>query len=216
MNSITQRFIEELEANPQVLGIILFGSWARGNNRPDSDVDLLVIIQHGFKRTVEYQGGQAFEIISITEQGAIEYWQSHPNDAVELWNVAKILFDRNGTMKRLQQVGHEIKERGKNPLTADQYAHHKFDIHDQLRAIETLATSDPTTARMLLSLKVSQLSELFFDIRQLWTPPPKQRLGIIRDINHRLYELIARYYEEQLLLEQINTVKSIVAIVFDR
>lgn len=216
MNSITQRFIEELQANPQVLGVILFGSWARGNNRPDSDVDLLVIVQDGFKRTVEYREGQAFEMIYITEQEAIEYWQSHPNDAVELWKVAKILFDREGTIARLQQVGNEIRERGKIPPTADQYAHYKFDVHDQLRAIEELAKSDPTTARMLLSVKVSQLSELFFDIRQLWTPPPKQRLAIIKDLNPKLYDLIARYYEEQILLEQMNIVKSMVALVFDR
>lgn len=35
---ITQRF------NP--LSIILFGSWARGDARPDSDIDLLVVLPH--------------------------------------------------------------------------------------------------------------------------------------------------------------------------
>src|SRR5687768_4882701 len=107
MNSITLQFVEELQTNSNVIGIILFGSWARGNNRPDSDVDLLVILQDGFKRTVEYREEQAFEITYTTEQGAIEYWQSNPNDAVELWNVAKILFDRDGTVSRLQQAGNE-------------------------------------------------------------------------------------------------------------
>lgn len=216
MNSITLQFIKELQTNSNVIGIILFGSWARGNNRPDSDVDLLVILQDGFKRTVEYREEQAFEITYTTEQGAIEYWQSNPNDAVELWNVAKILFDRDGTVSRLQQAGNEIKERGKTPLTTDQYEHFKFDVYDQLKAIEELAKSDEISARMLLSMKVHQLTELFFDTRQLWTPPPKQRLAIIKNINRNLYDSIAGYYDENLLLEQINTVNSIVPIVFDR
>jgi hypothetical protein len=125
------------------------------------------------------------------------------------------LFDRDGTVARLKQAGNEIKERGKTPLTADQYRHYEFDVHDQLKAIEKLANSDEATARMLLSIKVFQLTELFFDIRQLWTPPPKQRLAIIKNINHNLYDLIAKYYDEQSLLEQINIVKSIVRIVFD-
>jgi predicted nucleotidyltransferase len=73
MNTITQQYIGELQQNPQVLGIILFGSWARGNNRPDSDIDLLVIVKDGFKRTVEYREGQTFEITYTTEQGAIQY-----------------------------------------------------------------------------------------------------------------------------------------------
>src|SRR5687767_7877113 len=135
MNTITQQHIEELQQDPQVLGIIMFGSWARGNNRVDSDVDLLVIVQEGFKRTVEYREGQAFEVTYITEQGAIEYWRSNPNDAVELWKDAKVLFERDERVARLRQSGNEIKERGKTPLTTDQYEHYKFDVHDQLKAI---------------------------------------------------------------------------------
>lgn len=216
LNAIAQQYIEELQTDSNVLGIILFGSWARGNNRPDSDVDLLVIVQDGFKRTVEYRAGWAFEITYTTEQGAIEYWESNPNDAIELWRVAKILFDRDGTVARLKRAGDKIREKGKSPLSSEQYDHHKFDVYDQLKAIEDLAQSDPSTARLLLSLKVFQLTELFFDIRQIWTPPPKQRLGIIHDINQDLYDLIVRYYDQQSLIEQTNIVKSIVAIVFDR
>ena len=42
MNEDTVQFIEELKTRQDVLGIILFGSWARGNNRPDSDVDVML------------------------------------------------------------------------------------------------------------------------------------------------------------------------------
>jgi predicted nucleotidyltransferase len=216
MNTSTQEYIEELRTNPQILGIILFGSWARGNNRSDSDVDLLVIVQQGFKRTVEYREGQAFEITYTTEQEAIAYWQSNPDDAIELWNIAKVLFDRDETVVRLQKAASELKEKGKPPLTDVRYEHYKFDAHDQLKAIAGLAASDTATARMLLSTKVFQLTELFFDTRQLWTPPPKQRLVIIKDLNHNLYSLIGRYYDESSLVEQINIVQSIIMIVFDR
>jgi predicted nucleotidyltransferase len=47
MNQETETFLEELKQKPEVLGVILFGSWARGNNRPDSDVDLVVILTNG-------------------------------------------------------------------------------------------------------------------------------------------------------------------------
>jgi hypothetical protein len=39
MNQKTETFLEELKQKPEVLGVILFGSWARGNNRPDSCSD---------------------------------------------------------------------------------------------------------------------------------------------------------------------------------
>ncbi len=72
MNEATQKFLEELKQQSEVLGVIMFGSWARGNNRPDSDVDLVVILTEGYRRTVEQRDGQDFEIIYTTEKGAFE------------------------------------------------------------------------------------------------------------------------------------------------
>ena len=116
-------------------------------------------------------------------------------------------------MQRLQNVGAEIISQGKAPLSAEQLAHIRFDIGDQLKAIEAFAYRDSVTARLLLSAKMLQLTELYFDIRQLWTPPPKQRLAVIKEIDSRLYDLIVKYYETPSLSLQIDTFKSILAIV---
>ena len=192
MNVTIEQFITELRENPEVLGVLLFGSWARGNNRDDSDVDLIVIAKHGFQRIVEERANQAFEIIFTTEDEAVSFWRANPDDAAELWRTARILFDRDGTMQRLQHVGAEIISQGKGPLPAEQLAHLCFDIGDQLKAIEAFAHRDPLTARLLLSTKMLQLTELYFDIRQLWTPPPKQRLAVIKEMDSRIYDLIVK------------------------
>jgi predicted nucleotidyltransferase len=216
INTATQDYVARLQADPNVVGIVLFGSWARSTHRPNSDVDLLVIVRHGFKRSVEYHDGQAFEIISTTEQDACAFWQSSPDEAVELWSVAEILFDRDGTMRRLEQVGKAIRERGKLPLEPEFYAHTVFDIRDQLRAVEACACTDPITARLLLSGKIVQLTELYFDIRQLWTPPPKQRLEVIRQRDREVYDLIAACYEEASLVRQISAAQSLFAAVLNQ
>ena len=44
MNKTIVDFVEELKNDPNVIGVIMFGSWARGNNREDSDVDLVVLL----------------------------------------------------------------------------------------------------------------------------------------------------------------------------
>jgi len=216
MNTTTEQFIVELREKPEVLGILLFGSWARGNNRDDSDVDLIVVVEHDFHRIVEKRANQSFEIIFTSENDAISFWRANPDDAAELWRTAKILFDRDGTMQRLQRVGTEIISQGKTPLSAEQLAHLRFDVGDQLKAIEAFAHKDPLTARLLLTAKMLQLTELYFDIRQLWTPPPKQRLDVIKETDRRFYDLIAKYYETPSLVMQIDTFKSIFAIVFEQ
>src|SRR3989338_1050999 len=102
MNEQTQKFLGELKQRPDVLGVIMFGSWARGNNRPDSDVDLVVILTEGYRRTVEHRNGQPIEIIYTTEKGAFDYWEGHKDDAAGLWEVAKILYDKDCSIEQLK------------------------------------------------------------------------------------------------------------------
>lgn len=215
MNQETQNFVEELKKRSDVLGVILFGSWARGNNRPDSDVDLVVILKEGYRRTVEYRDKQAFEIIYTTEKGAFDYWESHKDDAAGLWEIAKILFDKDGTIERLKSKINVVLNAGKKPIDEFQLGQFRFDAEDQLKYVEGVLVNDPTTASLILTNKIFALTELFFDMRQMWTPAPKQRLEKIKEISPDLYTLLQQFYQEQLsITEKLFVAKKIIPIIF--
>ncbi len=216
MNQNIKDFVEELKQRPEVLGIILFGSWARGDNRPDSDVDLVVILTEGYKRTVEYKNDQAFEIIYTTEQSALEFWKNKIDDCAGLWSVAKILYDKNKTLNTLKEQALEIIKNGKKPIDEYQKKQYQFSAEDEIKAVEHLIANDPTTANMVLAYTVNNLSSLFFDLRQLWTPAPKQRFSKIKEINPKLYSIFGRFYTDKTSLkEKIGVAKEIVPIVFE-
>lgn len=216
MNETTQNFLEELKQRGDVLGVIMFGSWARGNNRPDSDVDLVVILTEGYRRTVEHRNGQVFEIIYTTEKGALEYWESHKDDAAGLWAVAKVLFDKDGTIERLQSKIKDVLDAGKKPIDEHQLGQFRFDAEDQLKYVEYILVSDPTTANLILTNKIFTLTELFFDIRQMWTPAPKQRLVEIMNLSPELHSLLKQfYYEKASTEEKLGVAKKIVSVVFE-
>lgn len=215
LNTATNQFISELQARPDVVGIILFGSWARGNNRPESDVDLLVIVTGGFKRTVDYRGSQAFEIIYTTAESALAFWRDNLNDCAGLWQVAQVVYDPNGTVRDLRIQAAVLLAAGKTPLDDDSIRQLRFDADDQLTAIDHLFTTDPTTAQFLLHQKVFALTELYFDLRQQWTPAPKQRLAVIKSLNPALCSLLETFYSDRLTLtEKLDTARKITQIVF--
>lgn len=217
MNEETKTFLEELKQRTDVLGVIMFGSWARGNNRPDSDVDLVVILTEGYRRTVEHRNGQAFEIIYTTEKGAFDYWEGHKDDAAGLWAVAKILFDKDGTIERLKIKIKEVLDAGKKPIDEYQLGQFRFDSEDILKYVESILASDPTSANLILTNKIFALTELFFDIRQIWTPAPKQRLTKVKEINPDFYSLLQEFYQEQITLRnKLELAKKIVPIVFEK
>jgi hypothetical protein len=215
LNDETQTFVEDLKQRSDVTGIVLFGSWARGNNRPDSDVDLLVILTDGFKRTVEYRNQQAFEIIYTTPQPALDFWKNNLNDCAGLWEVTQILYDKEGMVHQLQQAAEELLKLGKPPIDGDQLGQFRFDAEDQLRYVERIRHDDPTTANLILTNKVFALTELFFDIRQLWTPAPKQRLAKIQAISPELHILLEAFYHESTRLdEKLTIARNMLPIVF--
>lgn len=217
MNTETQKFLDELKQRSDVLGVIMFGSWARGNNRPDSDVDLVVILTEGYRRTVEHRNGQPFEIIYTTEKGAFDYWESHKDDAAGLWEVAKILYDKDGTIKHLQTKIKEVLDAGKKAIDEYQLGQFRFDSEDQLKYVESILASDPTTANLILTNKIFALTELFFDIRQMWTPAPKQRLAKIEEISPDFYSLLQQFYQEQITLkDKLEIARKIVPTIFQK
>jgi len=215
MNNGTQEFIEVLKRRPDIVGIILFGSWARGNNRLDSDVDLVVIVTEGFRRTVEYNNTQAFEIIYTTEKQASEFWEKHKDDCARLWEVDKVVYDKDGTIERLQTKVEEMLKAGKKPYDQWWLGQVRFDAEDTLRYVEHELSNDPITANLLLDIKVFALTEVFFDLRQQWTPAPKQRLSKIKNINMEFYALLEQFYRDDVAIEEkLHIARKMIPIVF--
>ncbi len=214
MNAATLAFVEELKQRPDVLGVLLFGSWARGNPRPRSDVDLLVIVRDGFFRGVEHRGDQAFEIIQVTETAAFEFWETHRHDAAGLWEVAQILHDTDGTMARLEARARALLAEGAPSLAAGPLAHARFDAEDLLRHVEDTLDADPATASMLLARIVERLTELAFESRGAWVVPPKQRLAHIDAIDPELGAEVRRFFVEPALARRLEHARRIVARVF--
>lgn len=214
MNEATKKFLEELKQRADVVGVIMFGSWARGNNRSDSDVDLVVILTEGYRRTIEHRDGQDFEIIYTTEKGAFEYWEDYKDDAAGLWEVAKVLYDKDGIIEVLKNKIQKVLDEGKKPIDEYQLGQFRFDAEEQVKYVESILASDSTTANLILTSKVFALTELFFDIRQKWTPAPKQRLAKIKEMSSEFHVLLVEFYDNKNLRERPEIAKKIIPIIF--
>ncbi len=176
-----------------------------------------MILTEGYSRAVEYRGGQAFEIIYSTEKGAFDYWESNKDDAAGLWAVAKILFDRDGTIDRLKIKIKEVLNIGKKPIDEYQFEQFRFDSDDALKYVETILIIDPTSANLILTDKIFSLTELFFDIQQIWIPPPKQRLIKIKEVSFNFYVLLFEFYQEPTTLKmKLELAKKIVQFIFEK
>ena len=67
MSTAVDDYVEEVAARPDVAAVILLVSRARGDSRPDSDVDLVVLVPKGHRRAFDERDGQAFELLFLSE-----------------------------------------------------------------------------------------------------------------------------------------------------
>lgn len=216
MNPIAQTFIRALSTDSNVQGVILFGSQARGNAQADSDFDLIVLVESGNWRSVETFQGRHFELIWSTLDSAFAFWSANRDDAASLWEVARIVYDRDGMAAVLAQKTRALLAEGKPALTEDRIAQLRFDAEDQLKRVNGLIADDPASAAFLLESKVAALTGLQFDLRRHWTPAPKQRLAAIREINPTFHRLLQHFYVEAPTLDhKLAAARRMIPAVFD-
>jgi len=197
MNEAIQRFVDELAADPAVRGVILFGSHARGNARPDSDADLVILVERDqFEMGFAERDGQKFELLRWSEAVAIRYATDNPDNAADFWQVAEILHDPDGAAARVRDHAAEMLAEGKPPMDEARRAWSRWASDDRLDAAAGIAVDDPAAARMVLHERVIDLAATFFDVRGEWTPPTKRRTGRIADLDPGLHGLLTAFYTD--------------------
>lgn len=99
---IAARYYEKLQRDPTVQAIFLFGSTARGEARPDSDIDLLVIAAGSFRHEILNHEGVEFEVFFNNESDTVLFWRENHDDFASFWADAQVIFDREGAVGRLR------------------------------------------------------------------------------------------------------------------
>lgn len=214
MKKVIETFIEELKKDDNVRGILLFGSYARGDQRPTSDVDVLVLVREGAWRDVFNREGQAFEMVYASLDLAKDFYIKNPNDAVQQWTDGKIVYDPDEQMDQLKNFVDGIRNKGISQMTEKQIHHLHFDKEDKLSAIEFLKTNDLPTANLYLQGLCQELVELYFEIHQLWTPAPKQRLKKMRAMDKDTAELFDALYQSNTFEDQFKNAKKVIERLF--
>ena len=217
MNEAIQRFVDELAAEASVRGIVLFGSHARGNARPDSDADLLILGERDqFEMGFAERDGQKFELLYISEAVAIRYFLDHRDEAADFWQVAQILYDPDGAAARAQDQAAQILAEGKPRMDEARRAWSRWASEDRLDAAAGMVEDDPATARLVLHERVIALTGAFFDVRGEWTPPTKRRTGRIANLDPGLHALLTAIYADGAsFADQLALARRMVPLIYD-
>jgi len=160
--------------------------------------------------------GQAFEMVCTSFELAKGFFKENKEKAVRQFEDGKILFDPEGKMKEMQDFVTGIKESGRLKMTRKQIDHMHFEKNDQINAIKHFTTNDFPTANLYLQILSQQVLDLYFDMKAIWPPAPKQQLPKLREIDNNIAEKFDKLYTSSDFTERLATLEDIINKMFLR
>lgn len=162
--------LEDLRHRDDVRAVALHGSRARSRARPDSDVDLLVVTDHGDTGQVVVNHG-GLEVDRIERSAAAwtdRLCRDRPTWAWA-WSDATVLLDRDGSGRDLAGAG---RHRLSTYVAAPAHLAHllAFWRHVRPKLAATVAQGDPVEIGWASTLSIPTLTESLFAINDVVEP----------------------------------------------
>ena len=210
------RFIAARKEPGDVSAALIYGSYARGTQHEQSDVDIIFVVDNGFKSELVKHEGLEFEVLEATKNSIFAHWHSNWDEDRHwyLWKDAKVAYDRNGegaeiVKYALSLVGERL------PWPREQREGRRLVMLSRIQRIEYLSQTDPGTAAILLGEFVRTLTENWFKIRGQFIPSSKEFLATFADDCPKFGSLLKDFYLNSTDLKtRFILVESMLRIVF--
>lgn len=179
---ILATLVAAVRDDPDTVGLLLHGSRAVGNERPDSDYDLIrIVTAHAYNARRErgalvekvMRGGEPTTDVLFQTVSRIEEYVSTPDWYTPTYVSARILFDRTGEISALlARLAAEAGRISRERLAAayDDY------LNGFVRSMKAARRGDELGRRLHAAESASALTRTLFGLEGAW-PPYHDGLG---------------------------------------
>lgn len=173
-------FLAELVAQvrdePETLGLLLHGSRAMGQHRPDSDYDLIRIVTEEAYRDRRARGALLEHVdrgdrprldVLYQTPHRIQHYVTNPDWSTATYVSARVLFDRTGEIAEL--IGRLTSEAGKLARERTAAAYDDY-LNSFVRSIKAARRGDDLGRRLHAAASALALVRTLFCLESTWPP----------------------------------------------
>jgi len=201
--------------NFKPIGIIVSGSIVRGNPDSNSDFDIFVIHEDGFRQRIQkYFNGIPCEIFINNFEHVYgyfekEYENNRPVSAHMISTGKVVIGEDNSDIKRLIQSAREFLL--KTPLlTEDKIIRIKYAISTLFEDATDVMDTDPVTSTYFLNKLIGDIIDYVFLSNRIQCPRAKERIKYLEVNYPDIGKLIAGYYSAENFRDRYGIAKSLV------
>jgi len=211
------RFVEQRKFRGGVSAVLLYGSYARGTQHEQSDVDIIFIVDQGFTRECFVQDGLLFEVIEQTKSNMYSFWEKNLDEDRHwcLWKDTKVLYEKDGKGKEI--IKHALSlVSDRQPWPPKEKQMRRLIMQHKIKNIRHVSQSDPETSALLLLEFVQALVENWFRMRGCFIPSPKELFSVFAEQDPVLSGLLSNFYVNQMDLNtKLGLAERVLNAVYD-
>ncbi len=170
MEKIINKIVKELKKDPQLLGIILFGSVASGDVHPNSDIDLIAIYQYDVDRVrCKLIDGKLVQILERSFDG-FKNRLFKKTRKIPYSFTAKVLYDKSDNIKELiDKAKEEAKRSGPPQLSDEDILNRQISLSQDIYTIEGLIQNNQFEgATLLMNDLLQKAIDLYYNHHRLY------------------------------------------------
>jgi hypothetical protein len=183
--------VADLATRRDVLGVLFFGSAARGEATPASDLDLYVITRHETRGSV---GRLVADLPAEISFASLAQWTAHVREerptVVNAFATGRSVLDRTqGEFASLRDEARTLWDRGPSAPSAANLLRFRFHLTDLVRDLEAMPEHSAATA-LLASAGIRLVLEAHCAIEGQWMPPLRHAVTVLRPQSPTLVAMI--------------------------
>lgn len=208
------------ELGPELLGILLVGSLAYGIPRPQSDIDLFVVIRPPWRqrRTLFIDGVEVEIFLNPAQQVRAEFRNTDSPATIAMFAQGRILFDPTGLVKHLVQEAQGIWQHPRPAVPYGTYAYFslRYTCVDLLKDAQDLLEVDKDAAGWVLFTALQSTLNAYYRIQRRWSVKPKYLLNNLEQRAPALAQLVRYILDGSAPLEtRITVLESLIDQVLE-
>ena len=219
INQIIDKFINGMQylENNHVLGIFFYGSFLTGYNDENSDIDLHIVfdnsdpnhlIRGSFyidNRKIEYFEKPIKDIYLSIEND----FQNQNNAMLSIIGTARIIFDRNGQMKKLQQYAFEKFSNPMPKLDENDAKEYVSILRNRMAKLKKAATQNSPYFLHLYHLTIEKIRKFYHRLNGMPEVQTSKVFRVYTDEDYRKSFYKDNIPEEEFINMYLDAVNNI-------
>lgn len=204
-------FLEKYEDNEDVIGALLTGSYASGNQNKNSDIDVCIIL----KDSVDFQergdklvNGYLIEYFMNPSWKIKEYFdKNYDNGMCTMANMfcyGKVIFDTEGKVKELQDLATKYIDKELKPLKEQELLNNNYHIWDYYNELKTMLEEDSKYFYSVYYNLINKVLQSYYKYLQIPLLPEEKAYKILTNNSFREKYHIFKLPDEKFIDLYVN------------